>query len=328
MNAFRTELVVAPSDVRIHHQTPLLALGSCFVAHIGTRLHQLKFPITLNPFGIIFNPGSVAHTLERLLSGMPFEAGELIEYQQCWHSPAHHGQFSHPRQDTALVNINQALTQGHLALQQATRLIITLGSAHVFVLRSSGKIVANCHKLPAALFERRRLSVDEIIAQLSPLCRQLQQQQAELQIILTVSPVRYLRDGFTENQRSKASLILAAAALCEQLPFVHYFPAYELFMDDLRDYRFCDADMIHPNQTAIDYIWQAFVQTYCDDTCQQVMQRIAKINQGLNHRPLHPESEAHRKFIQQWHRQLAELEADYPWLDFSQEKEKMDNGMA
>jgi hypothetical protein len=323
MNPFRTELVVPPASISINYHSPVLAIGSCFVSHIGSRLLNLKFPITINPFGIVFNPASVVSSLERLSAGTPFSADELFQHHQLWHSPAHHGQFSHPDPNTSLFRINQALTQGHQALQQSTRLIITLGTAQVFIRRDTGQIVANCHKLPGHLFERRRLSVQDIVEHLSRVFIQLKNQQPELQIILTVSPVRYLREGFTENQRSKASLLLATEALSENFSFVHYFPAYELFMDDLRDYRFCEPDMIHPNATAIEYIWQAFISAFIDDNSRVIMQRITKINSSLNHKALHPESDAHRQFVRQWLHQVAVLETDFPFLDFSIEKEKM-----
>lgn len=323
MHLFRTELVVPPADMSINHHSPILAIGSCFVSHIGSRLLNLKFPITINPFGIVFNPASVVSTLERLSTGTPFTADELFQHHQLWHSPNHHGQFSHPDLNTSLFRINQAFIQGHQALQQSTRLIITLGTAQVFIRRDSGQIVANCHKLPGHLFERRRMSVPDIVEHLSRVFIQLKNQQPELQIILTVSPVRYLREGFSENQRSKASLLLATEALCDNFSFVHYFPAYELFMDDLRDYRFCEPDMIHPNTTAIEYIWQAFMGAFIDDNSRTIIQRIAKINSALNHKALHPESDAHQHFIRQWLHQVAELETDFPFLDFKVEKEKM-----
>jgi len=321
MNEFRTEYPRFQSPLQIAHSDRMLCTGSCFAEHIGGRLRRLKFPVLVNPFGILYNPVSIAQALEILQSGAEFQPKDLFEAHGLWHSFAHHGRFSHPEKEVALAHINHSLLVAREFLSQTTRLIVTLGTANVFVFKKSGDIVANCHKLPGQEFERRRLSVVETVQALVPVFEKLRQQLPSLQIIATVSPVRHLRDGLTENQRSKATLLLALEEIARCFPFVHYFPAYEILLDDLRDYRFYETDMAHPNQQAVDYIWEYFAGAFFDEKTRALCQRIERVVTAAAHRPFHPQFAGHQAFLKKQLEETGSLEQEFPGLDFGQERE-------
>ena len=320
MTTFRTDFPAQPADFSIGHSDRVLLVGSCFTEHMGERLEAGKIPTLVNPFGIVYNPFSIAGSLERLRAGNQyFSAPELFENQGLWHSWAHHGRFSQPDRQATLDGLNAAYAAAAQALRQSNRLLLTLGTADVFLLRTTEQIVANNHKMPATLFQARRLGVDEIVGDLSAVLQKIKLERPDLQVILTVSPVRHLRAGPVENQRSKATLVLACAALCTHLPFVHYFPAYELLLDDLRDYRFFAADMVHPNEVAIDYIWQHFAATFFTADTQRLIRQIEQIQTAVRHRPFHPYSAQHRAFANAQLTAITALAAAYPGLDFAQE---------
>jgi len=320
MPQFRTILPTPISDIRVNHRDNILGIGSCFVENIGHLLKQYKFPCLINPFGILYNPISIQQSLELLLNNDVFTHKDLVENQGIWYSFAHHGSFSHPQATQALRLINQSLAKARTHLQTTQVLLITLGTASVFVHKNTSKVVANCHKFPASHFEKKQLSVEQIQAALQACLVKIQHAHPQLSVILTVSPVRHIRDGLIESQRSKAKLLLAAAQLEQEHSFVHYFPAYEIVMDDLRDYRFYESDLIHPNEQAIDYIWAAFKKTYCSDTSLQLLTPIKKIIQASQHRPFHSETIAHQGFIEQQLQNIAQLTQQYPFLDFEKEK--------
>ncbi len=320
---FRTAFPSFKSEVSISHTDRVLCLGSCFAEQMGGRLERLKFPVLVNPFGIVFNPISVAKTLLRLRSDSQFSEADLVAHQGLWHSYEHHGRFSNPDKSVVLEGINQSFSAAKGFLQNTSRLIVTLGTAHVFVLKKTGEVVANCHKFSAGDFERRRLGVGEVVAALSPVFEKLKAELPELEIIATVSPVRHLRDGLSENQRSKATLLLALDEICQQLPYLHYFPAYELLLDDLRDYRFYAEDLSHPNQLATDYIWQYFEGAYFVDKTKVLCERIERVLTALAHRPFHPQSIEHQRFVKKQVETIKQLSAEFPFLDFERELERV-----
>ncbi len=320
MPTFRTEFPVNRAAFSIDHQHQTMLVGSCFTENIGNRLAAAKFPVTTNPFGIVYNPVSIARSLERLWAGdQPFLEEELLENQGLWHSWEHHSHFSHPDRSAMLNGLNAAYLASAQTLRRTNRLLITLGTADVFSLKTTGQIVANNHKIPAALFQQRRLEVDEIVQDMTIILQKIAAEQADFQVILTVSPVRHLRAGLVENQRSKATLVLACAKICEQLSFATYFPAYELLLDDLRDYRFYAADMVHPSEVAGDYIWQHFTNAFFAPTTQQLINRIEKVRLAAKHRPFHPNIDQHRAFAETQLVTIGELIAAYPTLDFTEE---------
>ena len=245
---FRTILRPQKSDVDIDYHHPILTIGSCFAENIGQRLAAVRFSTLCNPWGILYNPISIAKSVNLIVTDYSFTEDDIFEHGGLWHSWQHHGRFSHPDKKVILRGVNESLFKAQNFIKKANRLIITLGSAYVYVLKDTGETVANCHKVPASFFEKKRLSVEEIVDDFSNTINLLKGQSADLQILMTVSPVRYIRDGIVENQKSKAILLLAVEALCEKFNNVHYFPAYELVMDDLRDYRFYEEDMVHPNK--------------------------------------------------------------------------------
>ena len=321
MERFRTALKSQSAPFGIAHSAAIMLVGSCFTEHIGARLSACKFRALTNPFGIVYNPVSIARCLERLSKNeRPFGAGDIFEHAGLWHSPEHHGHFSKPGRQEMLDGLNAARAESAEFLKKTDRLLLTLGTADVFESRETGLVVANNHKLPAAFFRERRLSVAEISETLGVILQQLHQHNPALRIVLSVSPVRHLRGGAVANQRSKATLVLACEALVRQLDFVYYFPAYELLLDDLRDYRFYAADMIHPSETAIEYIWQFFADTFFDDETKHLNTRIEKIAAAAGHRPFNPDTEAHRAFAQAQLEAIGNLKKEWPGLDFGVEE--------
>lgn len=321
MLPFRTVLLPAPARFDIAHRDATLLVGSCFTEHIGERLLERKLNTLVNPFGIVYNPVSIAQSLERLLEGnRPFEKTDLFEHQGLWHSWAHHGHYSKSDPGAALAGINTGYSQAVDFLHRTKCLFLTLGTADVFCLRESGQVVANNHKMPGALFEQKRLTVTEITETLATVLARLHTQQPDLQVILTVSPIRHLRAGAVENQRSKAALVLACEALCNRFGFVVYFPAYELILDDLRDYRFYEPDMLHPNSVAVDYIWQYFSAMFFSKETQGLNERIEKILAAVRHRPFNPDTAEHKAFAKAQLAAIEALEKTHRGLDFSAER--------
>jgi len=324
---FRTSLPPLEADFTITHQDALLSIGSCFTKHIGNRLIDLKFNNLLNPFGIIFNPISLSNALHYLLSDRTFTEDDLFYHHEQWRSFMHHSCFSGMDKIATLDHMNLSLHEARTHLKQVNRLLITLGTANVFIYKKTGEIVANHHKLPIQDFERRRLHIRDIAEAFEPLFRELKRQTPGLHIIMTVSPVRHIRDGLIENQRSKAALLIALEHLVRDLDYVHYFPSYEYMMDDLRDYRFYESDMIHPNEQAIAYIWERFSDAFFDAKTRELNQRIDDIIRASRHRPFHPRSQQHRAFLRQQLEKIAALERAYPDLNFRRERQAFERQM-
>lgn len=319
MASFRTALSIPRAPFNILHSGRLLCIGSCFAEHIAARLSGDKFPVILNPTGIVYNPLAMRRCLDLVMSDKEFTQEDLFWHDELWHSFDHHGSYSHPDPEITLHQINLSLAKARHALSKTTRIILTLGTAFVFTHLPSGKIVSNCHKLPGQHFSKRRISVKETIEALVPVLTLLKSQHPLLEIIVTVSPVRYLRDGLIENQRSKATLLLALSELAGSMDYVHYFPSYELVVDDLRDYRFYESDMAHPNKQAVDYIWDHFRHTYFDEQTKALSGEIEKIMAAVRHRPLHPGTTAHRQFAMTQLEKIKDLQQSAPYLDFSHE---------
>lgn len=314
---FRTPVHIEPLARPIDHNRAGLALGSCFATQIGTRMARAKLPLTINPFGIQFNPASIASGVERLRSGVEFGPEDLLRSGEMWVSLHHHGSFSAADPDEALRAMNRAFAAGREALERADYLLITLGTAWVYEYRASGSVVNNCHRLPAADFTRRRLPVDEVAACLE----RIRKASPGKQLIVTVSPVRHPGDGLVQNQLSKSTLIAAAGAMAERCGEAEYFPAYEILMDELRDYRFYAPDMLHPSEVAVDYIWGRFCATALSAPARELAERIERLQSAAAHRPINPGGETHRTFLQKMRAEASALQAEYPHLDFSPEIE-------
>ncbi len=317
---FRTELNPGISDFSISYKHKILALGSCFVENIGERLKSLKYNIDINPFGIQYNPASIAIGIQRLLSGNLYHEDELFEYNGLWHSFDHHGNFSSLNRSDTLSQINTSLENSMQMLSKTNILFITLGTAWIYIQKENGNTVNNCHKVPQKEFVRKRLDTDEVYNLLIKSLSALIDFNSDIQIIITVSPVRHLKDGFIENQLSKATLLLAIEKLKNSLNNIFYFPSYELMMDDLRDYRFYAADMTHPNHFAIEYIWKKFETTFLLESEKQIRKEIEKIHQAIGHKILNPNSEAAKSFAESMLQKINTLANKLPDLDFSNER--------
>ncbi len=294
---FRTEIHLRAVPDLLSHETPMLLMGSCFADEVGARLRQAKWPALVNPFGTLFNPLALTNLLARALAGeaaLPepgFAQRDGLHFH--YDLPA---TFAEPSLADLRWRAGAALTQvGEWLHSPGPRcLVLTLGTAWVYVLKSTGQPVANCHKMPAAWFEKKLLGVEEIQQSLGPLLAQL---PAGVRVVLTVSPVRHLKDTLPLNAVSKAALRLACHYLCEAHAQTSYFPAYELVIDDLRDYRFYAPDLLHPTPQAVDYVFAKFSDAYLDPAAKDFLANWASIRAALAHRPLHPGSKAHRQFL-------------------------------
>ena len=290
---FRTEIEIKPFRTRIGYDSRIFAVGSCFAENIAERLAAAKFSVKVNPAGAMFNPISAADIVEHCAACRHIDPTELCEGDEGWFHFGFHGSFSRKDIGAAVEAMNMAVDEGHLALNGADTVIVTFGTSYVFRLAENDVTVANCHKQPAEMFIRERLTVDDIVARWS---RLIDNELCGKHIILTVSPVRHLADGLDGNMLSKSILRMAVAELAERHENVDYFPSYEILCDDLRDYRFYADDLVHPSQTAIGYIWDKFVGTAMTAEAQALIPKVEAVVAASKHRPLHPDSESWRIF--------------------------------
>lgn len=316
---FFTVVDVQQFPFSLSHQDKIVAFGSCFTEHIATNLENYKFPLLANPYGISFNPISIHQSIQEILDQKEYKVDQLAFHNGLYHSWNHHSAFSHPDPEQVLDHINNKIKTARPFLAQSKVLFITWGSAYVYELRSTGEVVNNCHKYPDILFSRKLLSTTEITTAYQQLFAHLWALNPDLHIVLTVSPVRHWRDGLIENNRSKSTLILAAHELTSAFNSVTYFPAYELVIDELRDYRFYADDLVHPSSQAIKYVWDKFVHASMDEETQRLTKRIEKINRARHHRPLHADSLAHKQFRKQIYQEVLELAERYPQLNWTEE---------
>ena len=316
---FHLEFTPKQFATTIHHQHKLMLVGSCFTENIGTKLKQHKFSVLENPNGILFNPISISNAVNSYIANKQYKADELFYQNESWNSWQHHSKFSHPNINDCLSAINQSQQAASGFIVHANWLFLTVGSAFVYEL-SDGEVAANCHKVPTDKFKKRLLSVEEVTATFNAMLQNLLAVNPTIKIIFTISPVRHLRDGFVENNRSKSTLIQAIHQLTDANENVFYFPAYELVIDDLRDYRFYAEDMVHPNYAATNYVWQKFVQACINEPAQQLMKEINIINAAKNHKPFNPSSQQHKKFLQTNFLKVIELNKQFPYINFEEEK--------
>ncbi|MBX2934417.1 MAG: GSCFA domain-containing protein [Ferruginibacter sp.] len=315
---FHLEFTPKPFEVKINHRHNLMLVGSCFTEQVGAKLAGHKFTILENPNGILFNPVSISKSIASYIPNRQYNENNLFYQNECWNSWEHHSRFSSPDINECLKKINKSQAEAHQFLKNADWLLITLGSAFVYKL-SNDEVVANCHKVPTDKFVKRMLTVDEVFFDLQNTIEKILAFNPSLKIIFTISPVRHLRDGFVENNRSKATLIHAVHQLVEKNKACFYFPAYELVIDDLRDYRFYAEDMVHPNYAATNYVWEKFITTCIDEPSQQLMKEIAVIMAAKNHKPFNPTSAQHKKFLQANFEKVKNLRQQYPYINFEEE---------
>ena len=305
----QTEIKINPLEQTIHYADGLLFLGSCFADEVGALCRGLGFDALVNPFGVLYNPASIVQSVKRLNSGKPFCHDDVIrvgEGQCCTFS--HNTAFWNTTEEALLQQVNQSLAEAHAHFLDSKWVVISLGTSWVFRNKETQEVVSNCHKLPAHQFERQFLSVE----QSSQYFSEIVQQHPQKQFIFTVSPLRHLKDGLHENQLSKAALLLAVDQVCKQFENAHYFPAYEILLDELRDYRFYKEDMVHPTEQAVRYIWERFVDFAVDPKEKSAMKAAAELKQMLQHRPLFPESEAFRRFELLKKQKISELKRAFP----------------
>ena len=312
---FRKSVELPIGEAEIRHSDQLLLIGSCFTENMGKIFSANKFRCLINPFGILYNPLSIAEAICQMLAHRQYDENDLLFEHGLWLSLMHHGSFSSLNKDECLDKINSNLKQGADCLQKAKWLIITFGTARVYECKQTGQIVGNCHKLPEKCFSRRLLEVDEILETYNNLFTDLRKVNPDLSVLFTVSPIRHTRDGMHGNQVSKATLLLAIDKLCSRHAFCHYFPSYEIMLDELRDYRFYDADMVHPSQLAIEYIWECFAKSYFKNQTMGFLKEWESIRRGLEHRPFNPDSEEYLRFRSQILLKMERLKEKYPYLD-------------
>jgi hypothetical protein len=316
---FKLTLEAKPSKYPIEFGDKLMLIGSCFTENIGAKFKSHLFEISENPYGILFNPVSVTNTLTEIMDLRKYKSDDLFQHNELWHSWSHHSRFSAIEKEVALENINRTILDAHHFLKSANRLVITLGSAWLYHLTNEaplgkGQVVANNHKGPINWFFKSLMQPNELLESLQALVARLQTFNPNLQIVFTISPVRHLREGLIENNRSKAVLIHAVHELVSQSNQVDYFPAYEYVMDDLRDYRFYAEDLVHPNFAASGYVWDKLVETYMDHKTQAIMKQIAELQLAMNHKPFFTGSVEHQKFLQSCILKTETLIAAHPTL--------------
>ena len=330
----QTNIPLQKASSNIHYSSNIMLLGSCFAEHIATKLNYYKFQNVSNPFGILFNPRAIQNLIERSLDKRFYAEEEIFELNERWHCYDAHSDLSNGDPQSTVSGLNEAieLTNSFFAKatkdkqiptsprlrrtsSKSTHIIITLGTAWVYRHKGTAKLVANCHKVPQKEFDKELLSVEDIGKSIRRIIELIQSSGSEANIICTVSPVRHLKDGFTENLRSKSHLITAVQETVED-GLCEYFPSYELMMDELRDYRYYDRDMVHPNEIAIDYIWEKFKSVWINPEVYPTMSEVDQIQKGLQHRPFNAESDQHKQFVNGLKERIHDLQKKYPFMNF------------
>ena len=318
---FRTTFYIEPSPYKITYNDRVMFIGSCFASSIGSQLEMGHMQVMINPSGTVFNPVSVCNTLDTITSEKKFSRNDLHFNDGIWFSFFHYTDFTSDDPLIVLDKINRKSEEAFDFLKRAKFLFITLGTARVFRLKKSGQIVSNCHKIPADQFESKLLTVDEIVDQWAGQLDKLHALFPHLQVVFTISPVRHWKNGAHGNQVSKSVLFIAVEELLKHKYSPHYFPAYELVMDDLRDYRFYDDDMLHPSASAVNYIWEAFAGCYIESSTLHIWKDVVKISKAFNHRFI-TDSDIKRKYFAEHSLKLiSDIKEKIPGIDLSREED-------
>jgi hypothetical protein len=323
---FRTKIPIPNHPNPIDYNSKMVSLGSCFVENIGDKFQYFKFQNTTNPFGIIFNPVSIEKIIRKAVKQESFTEEDIFFHNERWHCFDVHSDLSNSSREVLLEAVNAILKTTKVQLEEASHLIITYGTSWGYRNIESNQIVANCHKVPQKQFQKELLSVESIKESIESTIALIASINPKVNLIFTVSPVRHSKDGFVENQVSKAHLItsiyhvLKESEICNLIPIAIgtaiYFPSYEIMMDELRDYRFYAEDMLHPNQVAIDYIWKRFRETTISESAFPTMDEVESIQKSLSHRPFNPDSESHVKFELNLMKKIAKLVSQYSFMKF------------
>ena len=316
---FRTQIPIPKSNHSIDYSSRVVSLGSCFAENMAEKLDYFKFQNISNPFGIIFNPVSIEKIIYKAINAVLFTEEDVFFYNERWHCFDVHSDLSNANSGELINNLNAIVKLTNEQITESTHIIITYGTSWVYRTIESDSIVANCHKVPQKQFKKELLSAEENRESIANTLKLIHSVNPNCNIIFTVSPVRHIKDGFVENQWSKANLI---SAIHDVLNTKHcklsteYFPSYEIMMDELRDYRFYAEDMLHPNQVAIDYIWKRFKETSISETAFATMDEVERIQKSLLHKPFNPNSESHLKFESKVREKITKLENQYSFMKF------------
>ena len=313
---FTTKIPIQKSNFPIDYDSKIMLLGSCFAENMGEKFEYFKFQTIVNPFGIIFNPVSLEKLIRRSIEKRKFTKNDIFFHNELWHCYDVHSELSNSDKSFFLNSLNDLINTTHQQLNDSTHIIITLGTSWVYRNIETNEIVANCHKVPQKQFTKELLTINEIEESLKSIISLVQSVNPNCKFIFTVSPVRHIKDGFVENTLSKAHLIAALHTSSFQLPTSNYFPSYEIMVDELRDYRFYAEDMLHPNQTAIDYIWIKFFENYISESEFRLMNAICEIQRALKHRPFNPNTESHQKFIDNLTKKMQLIKNQHPFIKF------------
>ncbi len=305
----------------IDYKSKILLLGSCFVENIGEKLEYFKFQNLVNPFGVLFHPKALETLISRALISDFYSEEDVFFHNEQWHCFDAHSKLSNASKADLLSDLNNQIDITNQQIKTSTHIIITLGTSWVYHSLETNTIVANCHKVTQKQFKKELLSVDEITASLKNILSLINNVNHNVQVLFTVSPVRHLKDGFIENAQSKAHLVTAIHQVLNQKSPIenrnsYYFPSYEIMMDELRDYRFYREDMLHPNETAINYIWEKFIEVWVSIEAQKTMKEVESIQKGLTHKPFNSNSEAHLKFLKNLEEKKAVLQSRFPNMRF------------
>ena len=317
---FTTKIPISKFQNPITYNSKIMTLGSCFAENISDKFQYYKFQITTNPFGILFHPLAIEKLIDFAVSEKQFSAEDVFFHNERWHCFDAHSDVSNSNKEDLIANLNETVTSLKFQLQTVSHIIITYGTSWVYRNIATQEIVANCHKVPQVAFSKEILSVENIKKSMQNTLDLIQKINPKVNFIFTVSPVRHLKDGFVENQLSKAHLITAIHQILQSeicnLQSAIYFPSNEIMMDELRDYRFYAEDMIHPNSVAIDYIWQRFSETAISEESQSIMKEVETIQKGLAHRPFNSNSESHQQFLSKLHDKMVKLQKQFPQIQF------------
>ncbi|WP_298902497.1 GSCFA domain-containing protein [uncultured Psychroserpens sp.] len=314
---FQTNIPIQPQQFnQIDYHSKVLLLGSCFSENIGDKFSYFKFQKFQNPFGILFHPLAIERLITNAINEKIYTKDDIVFHNEQWHCFDAHSKLSSPSEIELLQNLNTHLEATRQFLSETTHVIITLGTAWAYRFIETDKFVANCHKIPQKKFLKELLEVDQIVQSLEAIVSLIRSINAKASVIFTVSPVRHTKDGFTQNTLSKAHCIAAIHQVADPRHHNYYFPSYEIMMDELRDYRFYSDDMIHPNATAVQYIWNRFHDTWISEETQKTMNAIDSIQKGLAHRPFNPKSEAHQTFLHQLTHQQSIINSKFPHIEF------------
>ena len=317
---FRTEIKFDSPSFVINHHDKILSIGSCFAENIGRKLDEYKFNILSNPFGVLYNPASISNSIELAIQNKELSNDDFVFNQSEWHSFLHHSDFSSEDKNKLITETNSSFRKCHDFLLNVDIVIVTFGTANVYRYKKSGRVVSNCHKIPQSEFIQNLLTIDDVANYCNSIIENIISVQPQTKFIFSVSPVRHVKDGFIKNSRSKATLILGIDKAINNSPNCFYFPSFEIFIDDLRDYRFYKEDLVHPNDFAIEYVWNIFKEKMLSQKCKVILDEINPVVQAAKHRIRNPKSLESQKFIKQMLNKIQSLKNKFPYINFEREE--------